>query len=107
MFYVVLFTHWLADFVCQTRDMANNKSKSNSWLLYHISTYSLIMSVFGLKFALMNGVAHLGTDYVSSRLTRMFWKKGDIHKFFCVVGLDQFAHVAVLYGSLVYVNVWW
>lgn len=104
MFYLILFTHWFADFICQTRGMANNKSKSNSWLLYHISTYTAIMSIFGIKYALINGACHFATDYVTSRCTSHLWKKQDIHGFFAVIGFDQFLHVAVLYGSMNYAN---
>ena len=102
MFYAVLFVHWLADFVCQTRMMANNKSSSMRWLLTHVGAYTAIMCVFGFRFALINGIAHLITDFFSSRLTSRFYKAGKIHEFFCVIGFDQLLHTAVLYGTLSY-----
>lgn len=100
MFYIVLFVHWIADFVCQTRKMASNKSTSMNWLLSHIMVYTLVMSCFGWKFGLFNGLTHLMIDYVTSRGTSYFWKLGNVHAFFCVVGLDQFLHVAILYATL-------
>lgn len=102
MFYAILFVHWFADFVCQTRQMASNKSSSILWLSFHVGVYTLIMGVFGIRFALINGLAHLITDGLSSQASGFFWKKGDVHKFFCVIGLDQFAHVAVLYWTYNY-----
>lgn len=102
MFYLVLFVHWFADFICQTREMANNKSKSNRWLFYHVGVYTLIMSVFGFKFALINGSAHFATDFVTSRLTSHFWVEKDVHSFFAVIGFDQFLHVAILYWSMLH-----
>lgn len=103
MFYAILFTHWFADFVCQTRQMANNKSSSNYWLFVHVLIYSLIMSVFGVKFGVVNGLAHFATDFCTSRGTSYFWKTRNTHAFFSVIGFDQFLHVAVLYWSMSHV----
>lgn len=96
MIYLVLFVHFIADFILQTNKMATNKSTSTKWLTSHILAYTLVMSVFGIKFAIVNGLIHYIVDFITSRLTSYFWKKGDRHKFFIVIGLDQFVHTAAL-----------
>lgn len=82
----LLVAHWIADFVCQTDDMAKNKSSSWGWLTWHADVYSCVMgtwaviflfpvvtfvqalSFFGLTF-----VTHFLTDAVTSRITRRLW----------------------------------
>ncbi len=104
MFYAIMLVHWFADFICQSRDMANNKSSSHYWLVSHIIVYTTIMSIFGYKYALINGLAHLVTDFCTSRGTSYFWKRQNIHAFFSVIGFDQFLHVTILYWSLHYAH---
>lgn len=96
MIYLVLFVHWIADFVLQTSKQATNKSSSNYWLGMHILTYTACMCVFGFKFALINGGIHFFVDYVTSRLGKYFREKNQTHNFFAVIGFDQFVHTAVL-----------
>lgn len=108
MIYLLIFTHWVADFVCQTDEMAKNKSKSNKWLGKHILAYMSVLSVFAvysgweaaienvLGFVLINGIAHFIVDYFTSRLTSKLWAKGDVHNFFVVIGFDQALHMITL-----------
>lgn len=101
MIYLVLVAHWIADFIIQTDKMAVNKSTSMKWLLSHIGVYTLFMlCCFGPKYAIVNGLAHLATDFVTSRVTSYLWKKGDRHNFFVVIGLDQLLHSMVLILTL-------
>lgn len=102
---LILFVHFIADFVLQTRKMAENKSSSNQWLLTHITVYTLPLFIFGWKFALFNGAAHFVTDYVSSRLTTHYHKKKDFHKFFIVIGADQMVHSICLICSAIYLGI--
>lgn len=111
MIYGLIFTHWLADFVCQTDEMAKNKSKSNKWLAKHILTYMAVLSIFAIvagfdipakfwmSFVLLNGVAHFVIDYFTSRLSSACWANGEVHDFFVVIGFDQALHMATLYGT--------
>jgi hypothetical protein len=108
----ILFTHFIADFVCQTHEMSINKSKSNYWLNYHVLVYSCItfgawiipytlfgMNDFNLTIMLLfpiTFVTHWITDYFTSRWTSRLWAKKDVHNFFVVIGLDQFIHYTTL-----------
>ena len=92
----IVWLHFIADFVCQTDDMATNKSTSNSWLGFHVCVYSVFFLYFGILYAVINGVLHFMTDYVSSRLSKQQWEQGEVHNFFVIVGADQAIHMTCL-----------
>jgi len=114
----ILFVHFFADFICQTHEMAINKSKNIKWLSYHVGVYTVILligsfilfiftlpdpvitlsSIFG--YALLNGVFHWITDFFTSKWTSYLWKKQQVHNFFVVVGLDQLIHYTCLFLTL-------
>lgn len=94
--FAILFMHWIGDFVLQSRDMATNKSTSNKWLLFHCVAYMLPLMIFGVPYAIVNGVLHFFVDYVTSRMTSERWKENKIHDFFVIVGFDQFIHTVTL-----------
>lgn len=105
----VIILHWIADFVLQTDWQAKNKSKNNLALGLHVGTYTFCLlwyaalvlpGVVGIIWALANGVAHFGVDYVTSRINTYLWNKGRVHDFFVMVGFDQLIHYACLFGSL-------
>ncbi len=114
---VILFLHWLADFVCQSDWMAKGKSSSEIVLSVHILVYSLVM-VIGLNifqawlrfpatlnehvetavwsFCILNGLLHWITDWFTSRATKRLWAAQQVHWFFVVIGFDQFIHLTCL-----------
>jgi len=122
---LVFLAHFVADFPMQTRTMAENKSTSWKWLSSHIAAYTVTMMLLGLLFVsvsllsdamfdkafidvhlnfihswflfcMINGLLHFFTDAITSRCTTYFYKKGDTHTFFTVIGFDQFIHAATL-----------
>ena len=99
--------HWFADFVLQTDKQAKNKSSSNYFLSMHLLTYTLAMLPLGVRYAVLNGLLHFVVDYCTSRATKHFYKKGDIHNFFVVVGLDQAIHMSCLVYLLPLANPMW
>jgi len=96
VFLYLIWIHWFADFVFQTDKMAKGKSKSNAWLSFHVAVYSCFWFVFGWRFAALNGLAHFGTDWVTSRITSRLWAKARVHDFFVIIGLDQAIHMTTL-----------
>lgn len=93
---LIVWIHFFADFVLQSDRMAQNKSKSNYWLSFHVSVYTAPFFLFGWKFALLNGAAHWAVDYFTSRLNSKSWAAGKVHRFFVGVGADQAIHITTL-----------
>ncbi len=115
----LLAIHWVGDFFLQSHWMSLNKSKRNDVLAMHVGVYTatlfagsgLIFVLLGgfryysyevPAFALINGILHFGTDYVTSRITSYLWRKERIHDFFVMIGVDQFIHQVTLA-----VTMWW
>jgi hypothetical protein len=106
---LILFAHWVADFIGQTHWMATNKSKNWTALTSHVAVYTSIMTLF-MAFALpgpawvafigITFFTHFITDAITSRITSWLWAKGDIHNFFVVVGFDQLIHYTTLIGTV-------
>lgn len=105
----LLFVHWLADFVCQSDEMALGKSWHNGWLTVHVAVYTFVMAgwaFLSLPVAVAMGflgitfVTHWVTDYYTSRLTTRLWKANQRHWFFVAIGADQLAHYAMLMLTL-------
>lgn len=113
---VVLFGHWVADFVLQPHWMSLRKSTDWWVLLQHAYVITLGGVVVGLVvvmvadhtrppgylgiWAVLNGAAHFAIDAVTSRITSKLWRKGETHNFFVVIGFDQFLHVAFAVATL-------
>ncbi len=103
LFYL-LTLHFIADFIAQSDEMARGKSKSNYFLLYHVVVYVFIFFValtpIGFKkaviFAVINGILHFATDYVTSRISSKFFAKQDFHNAFVTIGSDQLWHYVCL-----------
>jgi predicted Abi (CAAX) family protease len=92
----LIWTHFFADFVLQSDWMARGKSKKMLPLLVHILIYSACFIPFGIRFAALNGLAHLATDFCTSRVTSKLWAAQKVHWFFVVIGLDQAIHFTCL-----------
>jgi hypothetical protein len=100
----IIWVHWFADFILQSREMGTNKSSSVKWLSIHCLVYSLPLLVFGWQFALFNGVAHWMVDGVTSKITKRLYEKSNFYGFFSVIGMDQAIHMTVLLLSANYLG---
>jgi len=96
---LILAVHYVADFLLQSDWMAQNKSKAWKPLLVHIGVYTAALLVLGPLWAVCNGVAHLVTDYFTSRATSRLFAAKEIHWAFAVIGLDQLVHTLTLLGT--------
>lgn len=120
--FIIICVHYVADFIFQAEEWANNKSKNNMALLNHVSTYSTFWAfasclLFGFNFpghtmewyfshsmgfAMITFILHFITDYITSRIvSKRFADKyygSPIPNFgaFSIIGFDQVLH----YGQL-------
>ncbi len=109
----LLFAHWVADFLMQTDEMAQNKSKNNMWLLKHCLAYGCgitLVSIIGIAiiclvkvtpmqmfvYGLLVTAIHFPVDYVTSRINSKLWADKKVHWFFVSVGFDQWIHFVTL-----------
>lgn len=108
--WLILFAHWICDFVLQTDKQAVGKSRHWDCLLEHTGTYSLSIFFFMLMlipfnlitisgdfvFILITFVCHTITDYFTSRLNSRLWREEKRHLFFVSIGFDQLLHFTQL-----------
>lgn len=95
---ILIWMHFLGDFLFQSDNMALNKSKSFQWLGIHSLVYALFFWWTGIIFAIIVGVTHFIVDGITSRVTGLLWEKGERHWFFTLIGLDQAIHLSILVG---------
>lgn len=109
MIYYVLFCHWVADFICQSRRQGEMKSKVFAILVEHCLTYTFILYLMLLvlfdfkvafQIAVINGGAHLIIDFTTSKITSHFHKDNKMHAFFSTIGFDQYLHTCILIFTL-------
>lgn len=109
---VLLAFHWIGDFLLQTRWQAENKSKRLLPLILHCCSYCIAICLFGaavfsfmpheawpqlaLIFGVISAFLHGCVDFVTSRMTSKAYQEGNMHKFFYIIGLDQFIHFICL-----------
>ncbi len=121
--FFIIVIHYIADFIFQAEEWAENKSKNNQALLSHVATYSTFWVfasciMFGVNqpghtvewyvshsmiFAITTFILHFATDYITSRIvSKRFTNKhygSPIPNFgaFSIIGLDQVLHYAQLF----------
>ena len=101
---ILIWLHFIADFVLQTDKMAIKKSASMKFLGLHCLTYSVPMFFMGWQFAVPNGLAHFGVDFVTSRLTGQYFSTKNRHAFFVTIGCDQAIHMSFLVGIFLWLS---
>jgi len=106
MIFAILITHYLFDWVFQSRFIAENKSKRLDALTLHVLIYTaglILLAIFSeltIGWALFNGIAHFGVDFISSKMSAKAWQKEDKKQFWNIVGADQLIHYLILYGTI-------
>ena len=98
----LIFAHWLGDWFLQNDWMALGKSKAMFPLVVHVGVVSVVLALWCwmcysgslLVFVGLNGLLHLLTDYVTSRINGKLYQAGHRHWFFVSIGFDQVLHYA-------------
>ena len=102
---LIVWAHWIGDFILQSDWHSKNKSKSNFVLAQHVLLYSIPFACLGffipvsVAWIAINAVGHFATDFVTSRATSKLWDNKEVHWFFVVIGLDQAIHFTTLFIS--------
>lgn len=99
IFLIIIWLHFISDFVLQIDKMSLNKSKSFLWLGIHSLVYGLLFLYFGIAYALVNSVLHFIVDGISSRIYKRLLLLESKHWFFVGIGLDQVVHLTILIAS--------
>lgn len=105
----LMVCHWFGDFVCQTREMAENKSKDLKVLFSHVLIYGLVLLFGGciylfftvgelaaLTWLAVNMVAHFAIDWITSKANAYCIEHNDNPTFWYIVGFDQLLHITTL-----------
>src|SRR5579859_3942608 len=110
-FAFIMINHFIADFLCQSRKMGENKSTSMFWLSMHILVYTIVLGFFSsfffapiqfVNWLVINSVLHFITDFITSRMTTYFYKKQNMKYFWSTIGFDQLVHGLCLFYTSIY-----
>ena len=105
MIFLVIWLHFIGDFIFQSDWMAQNKSKSWGALAIHSGAY-IIPFVVGMLFGIFPPLyvaaqlaLHFAVDAVTSRINAYLYPR-NTHWFFVGIGFDQAVHLTLLIGML-------
>jgi|AntRauTorcE11898_2_1112593.scaffolds.fasta_scaffold01709_3 hypothetical protein len=110
---LILLAHYVADFLLQSRYMADNKSHRFDVLSFHVSIYGMMLTLIlfpifmyaGVPafdtavYLLLNTILHLITDYFTSKASSRAFSDKNIYKGMAIIGFDQFIHSTCLLVS--------
>jgi fatty acid desaturase len=121
----ILFIHFVADFLFQSRQMGVKKSRNIYWLFAHVYVYSIITFLGWIYFFNLNikmsfelisltVFSHFLTDYITSKLSSKFYLKSKKSKslkeskyfewlFWSTIGFDQLIHAITLILTFKYI----
>jgi hypothetical protein len=124
MIALLLMTHFVADFILQSREMGKKKSSEPEWLLKHLLiqyfAFFIVLSFTDghyFWFALLNTLIHGVIDWNIWNLYKLYaykaiaknpqhplltnnpaepWKYWEDHWFYTTIGFDQLLHMLTL-----------
>lgn len=93
---MLIWLHFVADFLAQNDKMALNKSKDVVTLIYHSVVYGMFFIGMGFQYCVLNMFLHGVVDFISSKVTTKLYKEEKRHWFFVTIGFDQAIHITTL-----------
>ena len=100
---IIIWLHFISDFILQSDGVAVDKSENVQVRLWHGFIYSIPFFFFGWEFAVLIGLSHFVVDFITSKLTKYYYGKNR-HTFFIVIGCDQAIHMTILVITLFWLN---
>lgn len=98
--FLVLFFHFVGDFLLQSTAMATKKSSELPMLLKHSMVYGLSFLWFGVAFSSLMFASHVVIDGVTSGISKKLSQREDKHWFFVFLGFDQMLHLFFIVGIM-------
>ena len=96
IFLLIIWLHFISDFLLQSDIVATRKSDSIWILLYHSFVYSLLFIFIGFQYAIVNGLMHFLVDLYTSQITKYYHIMNNRRMFFVTIGADQAMHMSLL-----------
>lgn len=113
---ILLFTHYIGDWIVQSREDAEKKSHSLESLTHHVFTYTVTLYIGSicamfwmpdqsrhsyiiniLDFVAINSLLHWITDFFTSQINARNWKRCNYKEFWNGIGMDQLFHYITLF----------
>lgn len=113
---LIIVTHWIADFVLQTEQMARLKSSVPEFLFRHVFIYTaafipvafiLLEPTSAVTFLAINFTLHYLVDKITSPVTKVLFSNGTYYTnipnigAFSVIGFDQLLHYMCLFITFI------
>lgn len=93
---LLIWIHFVFDFLLQTDWMATNKSHNRTALGAHCAVYTTGFLFVDPMCAVLNGLLHFIVDSITSKVTTRLHQDGRRRAFFNVIGFDQAIHLTIL-----------
>ncbi len=109
---LLILIHAAGDFLLQGSGLSTLKSQKRIYLIVHVAIYTAMLIILsplllglsfmqGLFFGLVNGLAHLIVDFITTYLKNKFWEKNEA-AYITVISFDHIIHLLILIGSFIY-----
>jgi len=98
MYLLLIWLHFIGDFIMQSDETALKKSEDNFILFLHSLLYGVFFIPFGYPYFIINIIAHFCIDYCTSRINKGLYNNR--HWFFVCIGFDQALHLSVLFLTM-------
>lgn len=115
---ILIIGHWLSDFIFQTTEDTFNKTNKNILSIHSLEYSTLISVIVGINmlagiivtdkwyyiigFFISTFILHYIIDYLTSKLSKIYWDKKDRFGYFSTIITDQLVHLILLFLTVHY-----
>ena len=109
---IIILMHTIGDYFLQGSQLRKFKALKIPRLIEHVGIYTCFLILVsplileltfiqGLAFSLLNGILHLGIDYVTGKFKVKYFKTNE-SKYLAAIGIDHTLHLIILIESYIY-----